>query len=79
MAFKIIRQITVVMEQVSKAYEKPTDDVGLIEHLFKLSEHNTTVKTELMAGLTTFVTMSYIMFLNPIIMSKQGCLLMVCS
>ncbi len=60
------------MEQVSKTYEKSADDVGLIERLFKLSEHNTTVKTELMAGLTTFVTMSYIMFLNPIIMSKTG-------
>ncbi len=60
------------MEQVSKTYEKPADNVGLIERLFKLSEHNTSVKTELMAGLTTFVTMSYIMFLNPIIMSKTG-------
>ncbi len=63
------------MEQVSESYEneeKQTKDVGLIERLFKLSEHNTSVKTELMAGLTTFVTMSYIMFLNPIIMSKTG-------
>lgn len=60
------------MEQVSKDYENTTSKVGLIERLFKLSEHNTTMKTELMAGLTTFVTMSYIMFLNPIIMSKTG-------
>ncbi len=63
------------MEQVSESYEKEekqTKGVGLIERLFKLSEHNTSVKTELMAGLTTFVTMSYIMFLNPIIMSKTG-------
>ena len=31
---------------------------GLLERLFKLSEHGTTVKTELMAGLTTFVTLA---------------------
>ena len=63
------------MEQVSKSYENPekqSNDVGLLERFFKLSEHNTSVKTELMAGLTTFVTMSYIMFLNPVIMSKTG-------
>lgn len=64
------------MEQVSKSQENQaeehTEGAGLLERLFKLSQHNTTVKTELMAGLTTFVTMSYIMFLNPIIMSKTG-------
>ena len=57
------------MEQVN---ENQSSKVGLIERLFKLSEHSTNVKTEIMAGLTTFVTMSYIMFLNPIIMSKTG-------
>lgn len=60
------------MEQASKTYDKEKSGVGLLERFFKLSSHNTTVKTELMAGLTTFVTMSYIMFLNPIIMSKTG-------
>ncbi len=64
------------MEQVSKSQEnqavEPNEGVGLLERLFKLSQHDTTIKTELMAGLTTFVTMSYIMFLNPIIMSKTG-------
>ena len=60
------------MEQVSKNYENQASEVGLLERLFKLSEHRTNVKTEIMAGLTTFVTMSYIMFLNPIIMSKTG-------
>ncbi|HBY87921.1 MAG TPA: guanine permease [Colwellia sp.] len=64
------------MEQVSKSQENQaeehTEGAGLLERLFKLSQHNTTVRTELMAGLTTFVTMSYIMFLNPIIMSKTG-------
>lgn len=60
------------MEQVSKDQENHVNTVSLIERLFKLSEHKTNVKTEIMAGLTTFVTMSYIMFLNPIIMSKTG-------
>ncbi|MEW6992781.1 NCS2 family permease [Colwelliaceae bacterium MEBiC 14330] len=63
------------MEQVSKSNEnqaEKSNDVGLLERFFKLSEHNTSIKTELMAGLTTFVTMSYIMFLNPVIMSKTG-------
>ncbi|MEN0108014.1 MAG: NCS2 family permease, partial [Pseudomonas sp.] len=32
---------------------------GLLERLFKLSLHGTTVKTELAAGLTTFITMAY--------------------
>ena len=60
------------MEQVSKTYDKQNSKGGVLERIFKLSAHNTTVKTELLAGLTTFVTMSYIMFLNPIIMSKTG-------
>jgi len=60
------------MEQVSEDYANQQSKAGLLERLFKLSEHRTNIKTELMAGLTTFVTMSYIMFLNPIIMSKTG-------
>ena len=62
------------MDQVNQAYDQPeaSKNNSLLERLFKLSAHNTTPKTEIMAGLTTFVTMSYIMFLNPIIMSKTG-------
>ena len=36
-----------------------------MENFFKLKEHNTTVRTELLAGLTTFMTMAYIIALNP--------------
>ena len=36
-----------------------------MEKLFKLKENGTTVKTELLAGLTTFMTMAYIIALNP--------------
>ncbi len=44
----------------------------MLESLFKLSENRTTVRTEVMAGLTTFLTMAYIIFVNPDILSKAG-------
>ena len=37
----------------------------MLEKVFKLSENKTTVRTELVAGLTTFMTMAYIIALNP--------------
>ncbi len=43
-----------------------------MESLFKLREHGTTVRTEVVAGLTTFLTMSYIIFVNPDILSSTG-------
>lgn len=39
---------------------------------FRLAEANTTVRTEMLAGLTTFLTMAYITFVNPAILSKAG-------
>jgi len=44
----------------------------MLERFFKLSEHGTTVRTELIAGVTTFLTMSYIIFVNPDILSTTG-------
>ena len=44
----------------------------MLEKLFKLSEHNTSVRTELLAGVTTFLTMAYIIFVNPSILSQTG-------
>lgn len=44
----------------------------MFERLFKLSEHGTSVRTEVVAGLTTFLTMSYIIFVNPDILSTTG-------
>ncbi|GLR50213.1 NCS2 family permease [Shinella yambaruensis] len=44
----------------------------MFERLFKLREHGTTVRTEVIAGLTTFLTMSYIIFVNPDILSTTG-------
>ena len=44
----------------------------LLERLFKLESHGTNPKKELIAGLTTFVTMAYIILVNPQIMSAAG-------
>ena len=44
----------------------------MFERLFKLSEHGTSVRTEVVAGVTTFLTMSYIIFVNPDILSTTG-------
>ena len=44
----------------------------MLEKLFKLQENNTTVKTEVLAGITTFMTMAYILAVNPGIMAAAG-------
>lgn len=44
----------------------------LFENHFKLSEHGTDIKTEVIAGVTTFLTMAYIIFVNPSILSESG-------
>mgnify|MGYP003247404106 CR=1 FL=1 len=44
----------------------------MLEKIFKLSENKTTVKTEIMAGLTTFMTMAYIIALNPNLLTGFG-------
>jgi len=44
----------------------------MLEKLFKLKQNKTTVMTELLAGLTTFMAMSYIIFINPQILSQTG-------
>ena len=44
----------------------------MLEKYFKLSQHGTNVKTEVMAGITTFMTMAYILAVNPGILSAAG-------
>ena len=44
----------------------------MLEKLFKLSENKTTAKTEIAAGITTFMTMAYILAVNPSILSAAG-------
>ena len=41
------------------------EEKGLLEKVFRLSEHHTDVKTEVIAGVTTFMTMAYILAVNP--------------
>ena len=45
---------------------------SFLEKAFKLKKHGTDVKTEIMAGITTFMTMSYILAVNPQILSEAG-------
>ncbi|WP_417316044.1 NCS2 family permease [Cycloclasticus pugetii] len=44
----------------------------MLEKLFQLSAHGTNVRTEIIAGLTTFLTMAYIIFVNPMMMADAG-------
>ena len=44
----------------------------MLENLFKLSKHGTNVKTEIRAGVATFLTMAYILAVNPFILSQAG-------
>ena len=44
----------------------------MVEKLFKLKEHGTNVKTEVAAGITTFMTMAYILAVNPNVLSTTG-------
>jgi AGZA family xanthine/uracil permease-like MFS transporter len=44
----------------------------MLEKLFRLEAHGTTLRTELLAGLTTFLTMAYILFVNPSILGETG-------
>lgn len=43
-----------------------------MEKFFKLKEHKTSVKTEVLAGVTTFLTMAYILIVNPLMLSEAG-------
>ncbi|MCL1126262.1 NCS2 family permease [Shewanella surugensis] len=45
---------------------------GLFERLFKLESHHTNIQTEIIAGVTTFFTMVYIIFVNPQILAVAG-------
>ena len=45
---------------------------SMFEKLFKLKQNNTTIKTEITAGITTFITMAYILAVNPNILSAAG-------
>lgn len=46
--------------------------IKMLEKMFKLKQNNTNVKTEVIAGITTFMTMAYILAVNPSILSASG-------
>ena len=45
---------------------------GILEKFFKIKAHGSSVKNELVGGITTFATMAYIIFVNPQIMAASG-------
>ena len=65
-------------EQIPAAKDAPRPvsanpaQLSFLDKFFKLSENNTDVRTELLAGLTTFLTMAYIIFVNPSILGDAG-------
>ncbi|WP_404417363.1 NCS2 family permease [Vreelandella aquamarina] len=46
--------------------------MNILDKHFKLTEHKTNIRTEVIAGITTFLTMAYIIFVNPSILSEAG-------
>ncbi|MET0277722.1 MAG: NCS2 family permease, partial [Pseudorhodoplanes sp.] len=48
------------------------EPAGFLDRYFGLTANGTDVRTEALAGLTTFLTMAYIIFVNPSILSKAG-------
>ena len=45
---------------------------SLLENFFAVSEHQTSIQKEILAGITTFITMAYIIFVNPQMMAQSG-------
>ena len=43
-----------------------------LEKFFALKAHNTNIQKEILAGITTFITMAYIIFVNPQMMAQSG-------
>ena len=46
--------------------------LATLDRFFELTERRTNIKTELLAGLTTFLTLVYIVFVNPTILAEAG-------
>ena len=63
------------MSTITKNTKPPVSEpepAGLLERLFHLTALGTNVRTEILAGVTTFVTMAYILFVNPNILKDAG-------
>ncbi|EBY4829232.1 NCS2 family permease [Salmonella enterica subsp. enterica] len=57
---------------MSQQHTTQASGQGMLERVFKLREHGTTARTEVIAGFTTFLTMVYIVFVNPQILGVVG-------
>lgn len=57
---------------MSQQHTTQASGQGMLERVFKLREHGTTARTEVIAGFTTFLTMAYIVFVNPQILGVAG-------
>src|SRR6187401_3664284 len=57
---------------VKRAQVKSRYNAPVIERLFRLRENQTTIRTEAVAGLTTFLAMAYIIFVQPTVLSAAG-------
>jgi adenine/guanine/hypoxanthine permease len=60
------------MTNLNRVQPQMSRDKGLLDTIFKLTKKGTDVKTELLAGLTTFVALAYIIFVNPNILADAG-------
>lgn len=60
------------LEQMSTKSSMVPSSGGWVERQFRLKENKTDVRTEVMAGITTFMTMAYILFVNPSILAETG-------
>ncbi|HXD46082.1 MAG TPA: NCS2 family permease [Pseudolabrys sp.] len=60
------------MSTQTSGQDRGSGFAGWAERYFRLSEQGTSVRTEFIAGLTTFLTMVYIVFVNPAILGKTG-------
>jgi AGZA family xanthine/uracil permease-like MFS transporter len=56
----------------SPQFQQSPLPTGFLDRFFKLSANGTNVKTEILAGLTTFVTMAYIIIVNPLTLKESG-------
>ncbi|GAA0747126.1 NCS2 family permease [Clostridium oceanicum] len=57
---------------VEKSETKENSKKTFLDSFFKLSENGTNVKTEIIAGITTFIAMAYVIFVNPSVLMQAG-------
>jgi len=51
---------------------RPDSQGAMMDRYFEITQHGSTVRTEILAGITTFLTMAYIVFVNPAILADAG-------